>query len=84
MDSLRKRVLAYDRQRNTERQIEVTERPTACKLICLECRKSPNSLALLNAWEKAHPAPWLGKRPRWPGLQGKCPECSGRLVEVVW
>lgn len=84
MNSLQRLVLERDRRFNTERQMRATERWTATHLICLDCRHLPNVRALINEWERAHPSPWLGPRPNWPGLDGKCPVCLGQLVEVTW
>jgi hypothetical protein len=84
MDSLRRRVLARDRQNNTDRQLEVTARDTTTTLICVACRKVPDALALKMAWNVAHPVTWNRPRESWPGLGGVCPSCGAQLAEVTW
>lgn len=81
MDSLRRRVLAYDRERNSPRQMEVTSRDSETRLICLQCRRVPDIFAVHRAWVCADSRRLWHE---WPGLNGLCPSCQGRLVEVTW
>lgn len=61
MDTLKATVREYDRQRNTERQMRVTERPISHRRICKECRRLPDYAAYRAAWLKDNPTP--AKRP---------------------
>lgn len=57
MDSLRKRVLEYDRLRNTNYQMQVTTRATEARLICFDCRQTPDRQSYRQKWLEAHPMP---------------------------
>lgn len=83
-DSLKRLIHAYDLQRNTPRQMEVTERANTTKHVCLACRRVPDEAGMRLAWYRAHKFPGGYLPEHWPGLGGICPVCGGRLVEVTW
>lgn len=88
MDSLRKRVLAYDRLRNSPRQMEVTAGSIEVKRICMSCRRVPEEAAYAEwrkKWEELKSPVERDALPWWRVPPGDaCQYCSGRLVEVVW
>ena len=113
MSSLNKLVRDRDIKHNTLRQLEATERARERKLICIQCRRSPDRQAYSIRWLAANPLPrrYCGKRCAWSGPEDRsadhkrwhislhisanmprfdaftlaftCPDCAGRLVEVV-
>ena len=73
-DSLKKWVQAYNKERNTDRQLERTERATSTRHVCISCRRSTE--------------PPSAKRDDagriFLSLGVPCPICGGKVVSITY